>query len=90
LVDAPAMQWSRPFLNPLADPELKTARAYDLCRHSYAALQLAALMPLPDLAQIMGHSVAVLSSTYAAEPRRQTRGTPIDVESEIETARGQL
>jgi integrase len=69
------------------DPDLAAARAYDLCRHSYAALQLAALMPLPDLAQIMGHSVAVLSSTYAGQLRRQDPSKPVEAEAEVIAAR---
>src|ERR1044072_5314717 len=40
-----------------SDSKLGTARASDLCRHSYVAQQIAALMPLTRLSEIMGHSV---------------------------------
>jgi integrase len=90
--------WRRRAYNParsevassLDDPPLARARAYDLCRHSYAALQLAALMDLPQLAEIMGHSVDVLASTYAAPLRRAPRrGSDrlIDVEATLQAVR---
>jgi len=94
-------RWRRDFYVPardkvakrLGDQQLGKARAYDLCRHSYAAQQIAALMPLNELAETMGHSVDVLSKVYAAPlvsvKRKRTRGDyePIDPEQEIIEAR---
>jgi len=87
-----ARRWVSKHLN---DENLRTARAYDVCRHRYASAQLAALMPLTDLADIMGHSVAMLSSTYArpiasARERRRRDKKPLDPEAELATARAQV
>ena len=70
---------------------LAGARAYDLCRHSYAAQQIAALIPLAELARIMGHSTQVLSSTYMAElEERRGRREPLDPETAVAEARRQV
>lgn len=97
-------RWRRDFYIParksvakkIKGPQLGKARAYDLCRHSYAAQQIAGLMPLATLASIMGHSVEVLSEVYAAPlegvEQRQKRGgyEPIDPEHEVIAARRKL
>jgi integrase len=70
----------------LAD-KLASARPYDLCRHSFIALLLAAGWTLADVASVAGHSVKTLSRVYAAV-LADTRGLPaLDPERAIEEAR---
>jgi hypothetical protein len=63
-------------------------RPYDL-RHSFASLLLAeGRQPLYVAAQL-GHSVAVLLSTYAHLIAEYADAAPIDAEAEIRRARAQ-
>lgn len=71
----------------IRDSRLREARAYDLCRHSYAAQQLAALMSLPQLAKIMGHSVEVLTRHYSQELEERQGQTKVDPEQAVIAAR---
>jgi hypothetical protein len=72
----------------LADQRLKRARAYDLCRHSYAAQQLAALMTTKRLSSILGHSEETLIRNYSQElGERQGQQAPKDPEREVIKAR---
>jgi integrase len=76
-------------LPQVKNPLLKKARAYDVCRHSYAAQQLAALTPLPNLAAILGHSVDVLSRHYAAVMPSAT-DPKVDPEKAVLAARAKV
>lgn len=71
----------------IQDDRLLEARAYDLCRHSYAAQQLAALMSLPKLAKIMGHSEEVLTRHYSQELEERQGQTEVDPEQAVIAAR---
>ena len=74
----------------IRDTRLGSARAYDLCRHSYAAQQLAALMSLPRLATIMGHSEEVLSRHYSQELEERQSRERSDPEQAVIAAREKL
>ncbi len=71
----------------IRDKRLREARAYDLCRHSYAAQQLAALMSLPKLAKIMGHSEQVLARHYSQELEEREGQDEVDPEQAVIAAR---
>ena len=72
------------------DGRLLNALAYDVCRHSYAAQQEAALMPVSDLSKVMGHSVAVLSRHYSKPmPGRDPR-VRVDPEQSVVAARKKI
>jgi hypothetical protein len=79
--------WRRRHFKPaVARLGLPITRPYDL-RHASASLLLHAGWPLTEVAEHLGHSVAVLSDTYAhviAELRGQR---PVPVETAIERAR---
>jgi hypothetical protein len=62
-------------------------RPYDL-RHSFASLLLAEGRQPLYVARQMGHSLAVLLSTYAHLIDEYSEGEPIDAEAEIADARG--
>ena len=61
-------------------------RPYDL-RHSFASLLLADGRSLPSVARAMGHSVAVLSSTYAQVIEELEGGERASAEDQIQAAR---
>lgn len=83
--------WRRRQFNPALErvgvSGLDETRPYDLGRHSFAALQLAAGVSLPVLSSWMGHSVRVLSETYTAVINEYRDKTNIDADAEIEKAR---
>jgi integrase len=62
-------------------------RPYDL-RHSFASLLLAEGRQPAYVARQLGHSLAVLLSTYAHLIDEYSEGEPIDAEAEIADARG--
>lgn len=68
-------------------PELVGTRPYDLGRHSHSAMCLQAGVSLVRLASIQGHSVAVLSSTYASQLSEYEDAPVIDLDQEIAKAR---
>ncbi len=49
----------------LGDERLGNARAYDLCRHSFAAQAINALWDLNSLSEAMGHHISTLSQHYS-------------------------
>jgi integrase len=67
----------------------KTTRPYDL-RHSFASLLLASGASLPEAAYEMGHSVGVLTSTYAHEIAEFRGQGPVDPETAIQAARSAI
>lgn len=64
----------------------RSQRPYDL-RHSFASLLLAEGRQPLYVAKQLGHSLAVLLSTYAHLIDEYAESEPIDAEAEIATAR---
>jgi len=59
-------QWRKRVYNPMVEEVLgERIPPYDLCRHAYVSLLLAAGRPLHEIAAEAGPTVAVLSSHYA-------------------------
>jgi integrase len=59
---------------------------YDL-RHAFASLQIRAGVPLPELAEPLGHAPQMTLSTYA-HVMRELRGVePMSAEAQIQSAR---
>jgi integrase len=79
--------WRRRHFKPAAERlGLPITHPYDL-RHTCASLLLHAGWPLTEVAEHLGHSVAVLSDTYA-HVIAELRGTrPVPVETAIDRAR---
>lgn len=67
---------------------LEGTRPYDL-RHSFASLQIRAGLPVPDLAEQLGHSPMMTLSTYTHVLRELRGELPLSAEEQIRQAREQ-
>jgi integrase len=88
--DAKFRNWRRRYFEPAVDRAGMTGVTPYTLRHSFASLLLASGAGLPEVAGEMGHSVGVLTSTYAhaiAEFRGSGR---VDPESAIRGVRSRL
>jgi len=68
-------------------PELVGVRPYELGRHSHSSLLLSSGISLARLAEIQGHSIAVLAKNYTQVLRDFEDSPAIDPDQEIEKAR---
>jgi integrase len=85
--DAKFRNWRRKYFQPAAEAAgFPDATPY-ICRHSFASLLLASGAGTPEVAYEMGHTVGVLTSTYAHMIADFRGAGQIDPETTVQLAR---